>query len=228
MSKQVIRSPSYPSIPLDAALQAVSKIEERYRTAAVAREDAARLIGYSGLSGPANKALAAMAAYGLLERAGKGDTRVTERARDIIHPNSPEEKRACLMAAASAPPLFQNLRERYPDISVPPHDGVVTYLNRQNFNPNAVRQAAKAFLRTAEYLQEQGVSDSHETESSNERESPLSEDAKDTPLTVLVDDLVQWESQGVQQFPQPRRVRAISDDGNWALRGRQYDGDTDA
>src|SRR5690606_15184062 len=30
-----------------------------------------------------------------------------------------------------------------------------------------------------------------------------------------VGDLVQWESQGALQFPTPRRVRLVSEDGNW-------------
>ena len=157
MSKQVIRSPSYPSMPLDSAINAVRQIENRYRTAAVDRTDAAKLLGYSSLSGPANQALAALAHYGLLERAGKGDTRVTQRACDILHPNSDEERRQHLLDAAQAPPLFQKIRERFPDISVPPEEGVLTLLNRLKFNPNSIKQAAMSFLRTAEYLEEQGV-----------------------------------------------------------------------
>ena len=217
MSKQVIRSPSYPSMPLDAAIDSVRQIESRYRTAAVDRKDAAKLLGYSSLSGPANKALAALAHYGLLERAGKGDTRVTQRACDILHPNSKEERRQHLLDAAQAPPLFQKIRERFPNISVPPEEGVLTLLNRLKFNPNSIGQAARSFLQTAEYLEAQGVSDSHDTGPSNERDSSSSGKATETPLAVLVDNLVQWKSQGVQQFPQPRRVRAISDDGKWAF-----------
>ena len=217
MSKKIIRSPSYPSMSLDAAIKAVRQIEKRYRTAAVDRTDAANLLGYSSLSGPANQALAALAHYGLLERAGKGDTRVTQRACDILHPNTEEEQRQHLLDAAQAPPLFQKIRERFPNISVPPEEGVLTLLNRLKFNPNSMKQAANSFLRTAEYLQEQGVSYSYDIESSNDKKSPSSGEATDTSLAVLVDDLVQWESQGVQQFPQPCRVRAISDDGNWAF-----------
>ena len=217
MSKNIIRSPSYPSIALDAAVIAAGKIEARYRSAAVDRKNAAKLIGFSALSGPANKALAALAAYGLLERAGKGDTRVTDRARAILHPRSPDERRENLIDAATAPPLFQNLRERYPDIPVPPEDGVLTYLNRQNFNPNYVRQASKAFIRTAEFLQEQGVSDSHAKEPSDDGKLPSAGQDDGAHGGVRIGDVVQWDSAGVYQLSYPCRVRAISDDGKWAF-----------
>lgn len=219
MSNKPVRSPSYPNLSLSDAVDAVKKIERKYRSAAVARTDAAKLIGFAGLSGPANQALAALAAYGLLERAGRGDTRVTERARAILHPESSAEQLENLNAAAWAPTLFQNLRERFSGVPVPPEDGVLTYLNREGFNPNSVRRAAQAFLRTAKYMQEQRASAHNGQEPSDPEESsgessggPGSEES-----VVRPGDWVQWESQGVLQFSKPLRVRAVSDDGDWAF-----------
>jgi hypothetical protein len=157
---------------LREAVEAVGKIEQKYRSAPVDREAAAKLVGYSSLSGPANKALAALASYGLLERAGKGEARVTERARDILHAASEGERRQRLLEAALEPDLFRELRERFDGLAVPPEDGVVTYLNRQGFNPTAVRPAAKAFLETMSYLQELGASESHGVSAPPEQESP--------------------------------------------------------
>ena len=217
MSKQIIRSPSYPSMPLAAAIKAVREIEKRYRSAAIDRKDAANLIGYSSLSGPANQALAALAHYGLLERAGKGDTRVTQRACDILHPNSEEERRQHLLDAAQAPPLFQNIRERFPGISVPPEEGVLTFLNRLQFNPNSIKQAAKSFLHTAEYIEQLRVIDSDEKEPSDDGKLPSTGQDDDAHGVVRIGDAVQWECNGVHQLPHPCRVRAISDDGKWAF-----------
>ena len=217
MSKKILRSPSYPSLSLKDAVEAVGKIEARYRTSVVDRDEAATLIGFSRRSGPANQALASLASYGLLERAGKGDARVTQRARDILHPNEPEDRIDHLEAAALTPPLFQELRDRFPDVQVPPQSGVVTYLNRRNFNPSAVPKAARAFLDTVSYLEELKGSDSHDARSSNGEKSPLSGATADPPVAARVGDFVQWESQGVLQFVEPRRVRAISEDGSWAF-----------
>jgi hypothetical protein len=155
-----VRSPSYPVQSLADAITAVRKIEAQYRSAKVDREVAAKVIGYSSLSGPANKALAALAQYGLVERAGKGEMRVTSRARAILHPDSESEKRVELRAAAFEPRLFQDLQERYPNM-MPPEDGVVMFLNRKGFNQNAIRPAAKAYLQTLLFLQEEGATESH-------------------------------------------------------------------
>lgn len=217
MSKQAVRSPSYPSLSLKSAVEAVGKIDAQYRSSVVDRDDAAKLIGFTTRSGPANQALASLAAYGLLERAGKGDARVTERARAILYPNSQGELADNLREAALSPPLFQQLRERFEYTPAPPEEGVVRYLNRLNFNPNAVRRAAKAFLGTIRYLEEFEVSDSNDIESPDEGESPSSAKIADEPAVIRIGDSVQWESQGVLQFPQPRRVRGISEDGCWAF-----------
>jgi hypothetical protein len=156
--------------PLAEAITAVGKIEAQYRSAKVDREAAAKIIGYSGLSGPANKALAALAQFGLVERAGKGEMRVTDRARAILHPDAPEEKRAELRAAALEPQLFRELQERWPNMT-PPEDGVVMYLNRKGFNQSAIRPAAKAYLQTLLYLEEESASESHGEEAEGASES---------------------------------------------------------
>ncbi len=216
VASKPIRSPSYPSMSLRDAVDAVAKIEGQYRASPVDRTVAAKLIGFTTLSGPANKALAALASYGLLERAGKGETRVTSRARAALHANSDKERIDNLLAAASEPHLFQELRERFEGVPIPPEDGVVTYLNRQGFNPSAVRPAAKAFLQTMAYVEELSASESHGNQSSEDAELEAPGGGSDATYGgARVGDIVQWESQGALQFPKPLRVRMISDDGQW-------------
>lgn len=158
--KTAVRSPSYPVMSLSDAVSAVRKIEAQYRSAKVDREIAAKVIGYSGLSGPANKSLAALAQYGLVERAGKGEMRVTARARAILHPDSDSEKQRELHAAAFEPSLFRELQERYGTM-MPPEDGVVMFLNRKGFNQTAIRPAAKAYLHTLLFLEAENAIESH-------------------------------------------------------------------
>lgn len=169
-----VRSPSYPVMSLADAIAAVHKIEGQYRSSKVDREIAAKMIGYSSLSGPANKALAALAQFGLVERAGKGEIRVTSRARAILHPDSPTEKRSELQAAALEPSLFRELKDRWPDVS-PPEEAVISYFNRRGFNPSAIRPAARAYLQTLLYLEEEDDSDSRGEESSSAPNDPVNE-----------------------------------------------------
>ena len=215
MDTAPIRSPSYPSVSLEDAVEAVKKIEGLYRSSPVDRENAVKLLGYSTLSGPANKTLAALASYGLVERAGKGMMRVTSLARTIVHPQNDEERNAALLDAAMQPRLFQDIRERFPDIPIPPEDGVKTYLNREGFNAKAVAPAAKAFLETMRFIEQYSASESHGNQSPEDTESEVPDGDDVTYGGARIGDLVQWESEGTFQFNKPLRVRSVSEDGNW-------------
>lgn len=214
-----IRSPRYPNMSLRSAVESVGKIEKLYRSSPIDRLNAAKLIGYSALSGPANQALAALSAYGLLESSGKGEARVTERARDILHANSKEQRNARLFDAAMEPELFREIRERFVGMTIPPEDGVVTYLNRQGFNPNAVRPAAKAFLETMSYLEEIGASESSGTQEARGANLQAAPSGNPKPVYggASIGDLVQWEISGSLQLPKSTRVRAVSEDGEWVF-----------
>ncbi|WP_299568017.1 hypothetical protein [uncultured Sulfitobacter sp.] len=212
MNTKPIRSPAYPSLSLNDAVEAVEKIETQYRGSSVDRIDAAKLIGYASGSGPANKALAALASFGLVERAGKGMMRVTGRARSILHPDSADEKIRHLREAALEPKLFQEIKGRFEDIDVPPMEGVVTFLNREGFNPSAVGPAAKAFINTMVYIQSFGDSESH---GKSDVVAPSSTTSSVEFGGAAVGDKIQWESGGVLQFETPKAVRWVSDDGAW-------------
>lgn len=211
-----VRSPSYPNAPLEDAISQVAKIEKLYRQSPVDREVGAKLIGYSGLSGPASKALAALANYGLVERAGKGEMRVTTRARAILHPNNLDERRQNLIAAAFEPNLFQELRGRWPDM-IPPEEGIVTYLHQQGFNQSAIRPAMKAYRDTLLFLEREGVSESHGKPVPERADSGGAEGGKDGFGAARVGDLVEVEIGGTLITPTPVRVRAVSADHAWVF-----------
>lgn len=196
--------------------EAVSKIEKLYRSSPVDRLNGVKLLGYSSSSGPANKALAALASFGLVERAGKGMMRVTARARTILHPHDGAEKGNALMDAAMQPRLFQDIRERFPDVPIPPEDGVRTYLEREGFNSSAVGPAVRAFLDTMRFIEQFHDTESHVKQSSDGAElEGLDDDNNVIYGGAKVGDLVQWESQGALQFPTPLRVCTVSSDGQW-------------
>jgi len=215
-----VRSPSYPAMSLRDAVLDVGKIETLYRGSSVDREAAAKVIGYTSLSGPAGKALGALASYGLVESSGKGELRVTQRARAILHPQSPTEKQQSLREAALNPQLFQELQERFPSMK-PPMDGIFSHLNRKGYNQSAVKPAARSYLDTLDYLEETGASKNYGFEHRSGQESGLPEQRggaeDDAPKYggAQIGDLVQWESQGVLQLEKPLRVRFVSDDGQW-------------
>jgi hypothetical protein len=211
MTVTIIRSPAYPNMSLGEALDQVGKIDRVYRNSNVDRVDAAKLIGYSGLSGPANKALSAFAHYWLVERAGKGMMRVTARAKAILHSDTAAEKLDNLRSAAFEPDLFRELQERFPGI-IPPYEGVETFLNRKGFNQTAVRPAAKAYLDTLLFLEQSGVTESHGNEEQSDADSERPDDGGKPKFGgARVGDLIQWEINGVLQMETPMRVRLVDE-----------------
>ena len=216
-----IRSPSYPSWPLNKAVDAVEKIYEVYRTSPVEREAAAKLIGFSTLSGPAAAALGAIRSYGLMALAGKGTSVVTKRAQTILFADDEKERLENLIEAAYSPPIFQKIRETFADLDVPPRDGVIRFLNREELSQVGVKAAARSYIGTANFIQEEKrkVSESSGItfEEGAELQS-LAGDSIDKEATeARIGDFVQWESQGVRQFPEPRRVRHVAEDGDWVF-----------
>lgn len=146
------RSPAYPSFPLEKAIGMIAGIFEADRRNVIDRETAAKHIGYSGRSGAADKALATLTHYNLLEKYGTGQARVTQTAMDIIHPDSDEDKKSALLAAGMGPDIFNEIRGRFP--GPPPSDSALTsWLVRENFQNRAIKPIVKSYTETHEYLE---------------------------------------------------------------------------
>lgn len=151
-----MRSPSYPSISLDQAIDMVGKIHRSCRSNIITRENAAHEMGYSGLTGRSLKVLAALIQFGLLERTGKGDVRVTSRAVDILHAIDPNDQQEAILEAAFAPQLFKDIHERFPD-GIPSQNAIRSFLIKEDFQDAAIGPAITAFMetyRTVEHIRE--------------------------------------------------------------------------
>lgn len=214
-----VRSPNYPSASLPEAVVIASKIYDVNRTNPIDREAAAKEAGYSGLTGRSSKILATLNQYGLTEKAGKGGIRVTKRAVDILHPESDESRRKALSEAGSGPELFQQLRAHFVD--GPPSESTLKgWLMRKEFADVAIGPAANSFLETYRYLQQERAIESHGSGVDNGPNSPLEEE-EESPSSLFgkprVGDVVEVEVNGTLIFPNPVRVRALSDDGAWAF-----------
>lgn len=152
------RSPSYPSLPLEQAIEMVGKIHKANRTNVISRETAAKDMGYSGLTGRSMTVLGSLAQYGLLEKAGKGDVKVTRRAVEILHPVEESHRAEAIVDAAMTPGLFRTFRERFPD-GVPSENALRSFMVQNDFNDVAIGPAIAAFLETnafAEKAKESG------------------------------------------------------------------------
>lgn len=147
------QSPGYPQFALPKAIAGVRKIFAADRRSVIDREVAQKHIGYSGQSGAADKALATLLHFGLLEKAGKGQVRVAQCAVDIIHPEHETARRRALAEAALRPQIYKDLRERFGDhVS---ETALHSYLVRENFLDRAIGPVSNGYLETIRFLEQE-------------------------------------------------------------------------
>ncbi len=166
-----IRSPSYPSINLQQAIEMADKIFRVSRQNVITREAAAKDIGYSGITGQSSKMLADMGHFGLIEKAGKGDLRVTDTAVRILHPRNAEERALALNEAAYSPDLYAEIKKHWPDGFVS-ENSLRGYLMREGFSSGAVGPALSSFFETYRFLQQERAIESHRLTESQEPKQP--------------------------------------------------------
>ena len=146
------RSPGYPNFGLQEAVSRISKVFQADRRNPLDREIVAKHIGYSGISGAADKAIATLGHFGLLERVSKGEVRVSQLAVDILHPETPEKRKSALLDAAFKPDLFAELRERFAEGKMS-ESALRSYLVRNGYQNAAIDPAVKAYMATSQFLE---------------------------------------------------------------------------
>lgn len=110
------RSPLYPAINLETAIQRARQIYEKERRHATPVTTIVAHWKYSSLNGPAAQALAALKKYGLMEDEGAGQDRKAKLSAlaevILVHPDEDSRKDA-VQEAALMPTLHRELWERY-------------------------------------------------------------------------------------------------------------------
>ena len=174
------QSPGYPQFALPKAITGVRKIFAADRRSVIDREVAQKHIGYAGQSGAADKALATLLHFGLLEKAGKGQVRVTQQAVDIIHPENEDARRSALAQAAFSPQIYKDLRERFGDhVS---QTALHSYLVRENFLDRAINPVSNGYLETVRFLEQEKAFESGGESVESGQESEAHPDEASVPM----------------------------------------------
>ncbi len=143
-----MRSPNYPALSLEQALEAAEKLWKAEKRTSVSHETAALALGYKSLSGPARVTIGAMRQYGLIDKAEKGHLRISDLAVDVLHGEGTEREIA-FGQAAMAPPLFLELSRTHLEAS---ENAIRSYLmTKKQFADDGARKAAKAFRETVAF-----------------------------------------------------------------------------
>jgi len=214
-ARRLGRSPAYPSFPIAKALENVKALYAQEKEYAAPLASALKAFGYGPKSSGGRQALATMKYYGLIDVTGEGDARrikASEIALKIIRdPREDEtEKRQHIHRVAMTPVAHKLLHEEYRDSLA--SDGTVLYfLHGQGFNEAAARELLAEFKETASFI---GLYEPHKLV-----DKPIAKedsgDADEEPPVIAVGDLIQWVSNGADQFPDGAVVEAVHPSGAW-------------
>lgn len=219
------RSPAYPSIPLPEAIELAKKLYPQASKHPVGAEVVAELWGYKSVSS-ASPYIAAVKQFGLLTEKKSGSDRMLQLsgfAKDIAVDETGETREAinAMKKAALSPTIYAQMWEKWGN-ELPPDSEMRRHLERdREFNPKHVGRVVSNYRATLEFAKLVGneahdddddfrVDDPSEVDTPNNGKGP-----KVPPSAVQVGSSVQWVSQGVHQFQQPRKVVGL--DNDWAF-----------
>ena len=133
-----IRSPNYPAIGVNAAIEKIRLIHRTEGKNAVSREALARALGYGGLNGGSAMVLSALGKYGFLENTKDGEARVSDLSMRILY-GEVEERTAAIAEAAYNPNVFRMMNEKWPD-QPPSDESMKSFLMKESFTEAAATQ----------------------------------------------------------------------------------------
>lgn len=196
-----MRSPNYPAIGLPDAIALAQRIWKKDKRTPVSFKELAVAIGYRSLSGPARTKISALKKYGLISKNG-ANWKLSDRAMAILHkPRITPDYKDAVAAAIKSVELFDKLLRTHGQAS---SSTLRSHLIvEHSFTEDGADKFIKAFSATKPLASPDFVGNNTEDDESSEKPS--------------VGDFVQWESQGAAQFPEPRKVTGLSDDGEWAF-----------
>lgn len=125
-SKQKFRSPPYPSLSLEKALERAAQLKEVSKSYAVPLTAAAKAWGFSEKSSATTTVAAALNQYGLINDDGAREHRriaVSELAEKILMDPRPDsaEKLGAMREAALSPSIFREIWDKYQATDIDTH-----------------------------------------------------------------------------------------------------------
>lgn len=224
--KPRFRSPPFPYIGLGRALAKTEQLYNAVRHHAAALPTAAKAWETGPKSSATLQSTGALIQYGLLDDEGSGDNRkikLTPLALKIVMDKRPDsqDRTAAMKEAALAPKVFAELFEQYgtaQDID----DALLIHTltmervqqGKAPYSEDSAKDVVRVYRDTLAYA---GLTDSDKQSDEGEALPAAPEQVSRPCATAKVGDFVQWVSGGVVQFAEPKRVRAVSDDSEWAF-----------
>jgi len=204
------RGQSYPFIDLQEAVQRARKFYEEEGKAPAAVAAAVRHWGYSDKSSGGRQTVATLLQFGLFKSDGYAEQRrvsLSKLALDILLLESgSKEQTDALKTAAQTPKIYAQILSHYATTGLPSDGSLKHYLLTElDVSTAGVDLVIRNFRATYRYA---NLCSSDKIQAGT---ASAVQNVRNAGKEPEVGDLVQWESGGVLQFSEPRRVRAVQE-----------------
>lgn len=211
--RTIHRSPNYPAISLENAIKKARVVLDKEGRHEAAVNVVLADWGYTNFqSSNAQGNLSALVKYGLLKSSGQGRDRKVQLSESAIkilldeREYSPDRNRL-IKDAALLPPIHKELWTKW-GASLPSDGNIRTFLLiEKEFNAAVIDEFIKNYKATIAFAQ----LDKNE---GPERSGDIDADREPN---LQAGSYVQWTSQGVDQFPEGRVVKGLSECGRYAF-----------
>lgn len=153
MAKTKHRSPNYPRLAFDSALEKTHAVYGRQHKHPASREVIAQALGYTTFNGASKAVITALKHYGLLEPAGDGLRISADAIRVLELPQGDPERTEAIVRMVFAPSVFADLRGRYGEqLPLSVRHALVT----QEFAPHAADEIIRVYGANFEFVRAHG------------------------------------------------------------------------
>lgn len=144
------RGTQYPGDNLGEAIRLLESVRDAVGFGVATRELIASAMGYSSLSGKANRRLGTLSHFGLLTKSGVGAAKISDLGKAILMPRSEGERSEALVEAVKSPKLYAALIAKYAGHALP---GLLANLltREHSVNANSAAKAAAVFRESVEF-----------------------------------------------------------------------------
>jgi hypothetical protein len=201
------RSPNYPSLTLEQAYEKVRLVYDKEHTHAAPREVVAQALGYNSLHGASLSVIGTLAAYGLLEKVGPGNLKVSADAVSVLELDEGHPQRSeALERLTFTPKLFAELKHKFG--SEPPSDINLKHflIQEKAFLPQAAIEVIRVYRANLELVTNETADydgGAHER-SENGEKPPMQQPAtQKQPPPFIPNDSGKISAKGVHEFSFP-------------------------
>ena len=195
------RSPNFPAINLGDAIDRVNQLYQKDKLHQIPVAVAHQRWGYKPYGSQGEQIVAALKSFGLAEVDGTGKSRtirVSESARRVLL--NATDAGEVLKRCAVNPAVYRDIWDKYGKEGLPSDEVLKQHLVfEKSFNEASVSDFIANFRKTISIAK---------LDSSDKIDG---DDVKDR---IKVGDFIQWESAGVAQFTEPKKVIGFDDNGS--------------